>query len=135
MKIVKLSLLFLSLFLLAKVSAETVVIDNQTFYPSKGQSSTIVLQWARSAREVNEDNNALIQETPIAKEKMKPLTQNGKITVNLPPDAMYFRILVWSKNDSSPDLHTNWVNVVSNKTYTVKQDQLVPTVLMSGVGC
>lgn len=47
----------------------------------------------------------------------------------------YFRVLVWSDGKSEPDLLTNGVDVVPNKTYTVRDDLLVPAVLMAGTGC
>jgi hypothetical protein len=63
------------------------------------------------------------------------LTQSGKITLSIPNNAEYFRVLAWSKDEENPDFHTNWVDIVPNKTYTLEADKLVPSVFMSGSGC
>lgn len=121
-------------FLLATTGfAEHLVLENLTSYPAK--KSKIAIQWATSAREVDEGNKAILHGLELNSSTLHVLTQAGKVKVSIPKTAEYFRILAWSKGDGEPDLHTNWVDVVPNKTYTLEADHLVPTVLMSGSGC
>ncbi len=115
--------------------AENLVLENQTPYPSKNQKSKIAVQWATSAKEVDEGNNALLHGLKLNPDTMQVLTQSGKISLSIPKKAEYFRVLAWSKGEGDPDFHTNWVEIVPNKTYTLKADHLVPSVLMSGTGC
>jgi hypothetical protein len=124
-----------SLFLIAvlfSVSgfADMLVLDNLT-----AQKSKMVIQWANTAREIEDANQALVYGTSLNSSTMQPLTQAGKIKLTIPQKAEYFRVLAWSKEGAEPDLHTNWVQIVPNKTYTLKPDHLVPCVLMAGMGC
>lgn len=114
--------------------ADNLILDNQTTYP-KMQNSKIAIQWAFSAKEVDEGNMALIHGMSLSAQKLQPLKQSGKVSVTIPKNAEYFRVLIWSQGGKDPDFHTNWVNIVSDKTYQLKQDHLIPTVLISGTGC
>ena len=115
--------------------AENLTIDNQTSYPDKAQHSKIAIQWAASAKEVNALNHAIMDGSELNLDSMKTLTQSGKVTLDIPEKAECFRVIAWSKEGQEPDLLTNWVDIVPNKTYTLKADHLVPLVLMSGTGC
>lgn len=132
----KIALFFLSLFVVAATGfAENLVLENQTSYPAKNQKSKMAVQWATSAKEVDEGNNAVIQGSKLNPSTLQVLTKPGKVNLSIPKQAEYFRVLVWSKGEGEPDLLTNWVDVVPNKTYTLKTDHLVPSVLMLGTGC
>ena len=50
-------------------------------------------------------------------------------------NAEYFRVLWWSKSTGTPDFFTNWIDIESNKTYTLNKEHLIPFVLMIGAGC
>ena len=115
--------------------AENLVLENQTSFPIKNQKSKIAIQWATSAKEVDEANKAVIYGLKLNPETIQILTQSGKIDLSIPEKAEYFRVLVWSKGEGNPDFLTNWVDIVPNKTYTLNPDHLVPSVLMSGTGC
>jgi hypothetical protein len=115
--------------------AENLILENQTSYPAQDQKSTIAIQWANSAKEVDEYNKALMYGQKLNPATFQVITQSGKVSLHIPENAAYFRVLVWSKGEDSPDFHTNWVDIVPNKTYKLKADQLVPSVLMSGSGC
>ena len=129
-------LFFLSLLVVGATGfAENIVLMNQTGYPSKNQQSKIAVQWANSAKEVTDANNAVISGSKLNPDTMQAVTQTGKMKLNVPAKAEYFRVLAWSKAEGEPNLVTNWVEVVPNKTYTVKADHLVPAVLMAGTGC
>jgi len=129
----KIALFFLFLFVAATGFTENFVLMNQTSYPH--QNAKIAIQWASSAKEVTDSNHALISGEKLKPNTLQVLTKSGKVNVNIPKNAEYFRVLVWSEEQSDPDYHTNWVDVIPNKTYTLKTDHLVPTVLMSGMGC
>ena len=125
--------LFISLFLSSVGFTENFVFDNQTSYPN--QNSQLAIQWASSAKEVDEANKALMYGTKLDPKTFQVISEKGKIPVNMPEKAEFFRVLVWSNEDENPDLVTNWVDIVPNKTYTLTTDHLIPTVLMSGTGC
>ena len=129
----KITIFFLSLLVVATGFTENLVLENQTSYPNK--KSKIAVQWANSGKEVDEGNNAMISGSKLNSDSLQVLTQSGKTTLTIPKNAEYFRILAWSKSEGDPDLLTNWVDIVPNKTYTLKQDHLVPSVLMLGTGC
>ncbi|MES2198884.1 MAG: hypothetical protein V4489_01780 [Chlamydiota bacterium] len=131
----KTMLFFLSLLVTVTGFTEDVVLANQTSYPSKDQKSKIAIQWATSAKEVDEANKALMYGSKLNQNSLQTLTQPGKINLTIPTNAEHFRVLVWSKDEENPDLVTNWVDIVPNKTYTLTEDLLVPTVLMLGTGC
>ncbi len=129
-------LAFFSLLLAATAGfAENLVIENKTSYPAKHQQSKIAIQWANSAKEVQENNHASLYGKTLNPATFQELTKSGTIQLNIPQHAEYFRILVWTKGEGEPDLLTNWVDIVPNKTYRVDNDRLVPAVLMAGTGC
>lgn len=115
--------------------ADDIVLVNQTSYPNQKQNSKIAIQWAYTAQEVEAGNQAMIYGNKLDSSTLHVLTQSGKVKVNVPQKAEYFRVLAWSSGQGSPDLLTNWVQIVPNKSYTLKSDHLVPTVLMAGSGC
>lgn len=128
-------LLIVSFLLTAGGFADNLVLENLTSYPQKKQNMKIAVQWANSAKEVEEGNQALVAGSKLNPSTMQPLTKSGKIELTIPQKAAYFRVLAWSKESEEPDFHTNWVEIIPNKTYTLKADFLIPSVLMSGMGC
>jgi hypothetical protein len=127
---------FLSTFLLAiGAFAQNLQLDNQTSYPESKAKSKIAVQWAATAKEIADENNAVMTNEPLNSANMKMLTQQGKINLTVPDNAEYFRILVWTTGKGDPDSLSNWVDIVPNKTYTIGDDDLSPAVLMSGMGC
>lgn len=131
----KLRLLIASLLLTASGFAEKVILENHSTYPEQNKGSKLAVQWANSAREIEEGNQALIAGTKLNPSTIQYISKSGEIKLTVPPKAEYFRVLAWSKGESEPDFHTNWVEIIPNKSYTLEADQLVPTVLMSGMGC
>jgi hypothetical protein len=132
----RITLFFFSLLIVATTGfAENLTLWNQTSYPNKSVKSQIAVQWASSAKEVAENNNASIQGLEMNPDSMQTLPQGGKINLSIPDNAEYFRVIVWSKGGKDPDYLTNWVDVVPNKTYELKADHLTPSVLMTGMGC
>lgn len=112
--------------------ADTILLENQTTHPQK---SKMAIQWASSAKEAEESNQAIMFGKKLNPQKLQFIDQSGNVEVNIPEKAEYFRVLVWSSEEKEPDLLTNWVDVVPNKKYPLKQEHLVPSVLMSGTGC
>ena len=92
-------LLFL-LTLTAAGFAENLVLENLTTYPSK--SGKMAIQWAQTAKEVADENNAVIYGLTLNSAAFQVLVQPGKVNVNIPKKAEYFRLLVWTKGDGSP---------------------------------
>lgn len=128
-------LVFLSALLTTCLGfAQNVTLDNQTPYPAASKSK-VAIQWASSAKDVQENNEASIRRAVLKQETLLPLTQSGKTTLTVPNKAAYFRVIVWSKGGADPDFLTNWVDLVPNKTYTLKTEHLVPSVLILGSGC
>lgn len=128
-------LFFLSLLVVTTTGfAENLVLENQTSY-SKNQKSKIAIQWATTAKEVDDGNKAMINGSALNPDTIQILSQSKKIKLSIPKNAEYFRILAWSQGEGDPDFLTNWVDVVPNKTYTLQEDHLVPSVLMLGTGC
>ncbi len=117
------------LTLIAAGFADNIVLENQT------SKSKIMVQWASTAKEVDDDNKAILNGDKPNPSTLQLLTKTGKVNVSIPKNAEYFRVLAWSKDQEDPDLLTNWVDVVPNKTYTLQADHLVPLVLMAGTGC
>jgi hypothetical protein len=115
--------------------SDSFVLENQTSYPDKSQKSKIAIQWASSANEVNEANNALMNGLKLNSKTLQTLKQTGTLNLNIPKKVEYFRIVAWSTGTGEPDFVTNWIDVVPGKTYTLQTDHLVPTVLMQGTGC
>lgn len=126
-------------FLLSLVAitgfAENIVLENRTSYPNKDQDSKIAIQWATSAKEVDEGNQASIHGLELNRNSIQVLKKSGKIDLKTPKKAEYFRIVAWSKKTSDPDFLTNWVEIEPNKTYVLEEDHLVPAVLILGTGC
>lgn len=111
------------------------VLDNQAAAYSDHTKSIMRIQWARSAKEVNRYNNSLKKGVTLNPDSLQALAQMGKVKIEIPKKAVYFRVFVWSKGKSNPAFLTNWVDVVANKTYTLDSRHLVPFVLMLGMGC
>ncbi len=128
-------MLFLSLLVATTGFTENLVLENQTSYPVKNEKSKIAVQWASTEKEVEAGNHAIMYGLKLNPNTLQALTRTGKINLTIPNNAAYFRVLVWSKGEGEPDLHTNWVDIVPNKTYKIDTDHLVPSVLMSGSGC
>ena len=134
MKIKTMILSVLSLFIIAATGfADNLILENQTTYPSENQKVKIAVQWATSAKEVEEGNKAITYSQPL--KALETLKESGKVSLNIPEKAEYLRVLVWSKGEGEPDLLTNWVEIIPNKSYTLKPDHLVPAILMLGTGC
>ena len=132
----KITLFVLSLLVVAATGfADVIYIDNQSPYPNINEKSKLAIQWATSAKEVDEANNATKQGLKLDPKTVQVVSDLGKVKLTVPAKAEYFRVLVWSHGQGEPDLHTNWVDVIPNKTYTLKTDHLVPVLLMFGMGC
>lgn len=130
----KIGLFFLSLLLLATTGfAATITLDNQTPYPK--QNTRIAVQWASTAQEVQDNNQAIIHGKEMDTRLIQIIPQQGTTKLTVPNNAEYFRVLVWTNNNPDPDLLTNWVDITPNKTYTLKGDHLISAVLMPGMGC
>jgi hypothetical protein len=123
------------LFLLLTTSllAESISLNNQTKYPTK--QSKMAIQWANSAREVDESNKALMYGEPLNRSTLQEISQTGKIKLTIPKHAQQFRLLVWTQNSEEPDYTTNWINIMPSKIYTLGNDYLIPVILMPGSGC
>jgi len=130
-----LRLLIASLLFTTGAFADQLILENLSNYPQQKKSSKIAVQWANSAREIEEGNQALVAGTKLNPSTMQYITKTGEIKLTIPPKAEYFRVLAWSNGQGEPDFHTNWVEIIPNKSYTLEADHLVPTVLMSGMGC
>lgn len=115
--------------------ADSLVINNKASYPAANQKSKMVIQWASSAKDVEEINSAVKQGLKLNPDTFQALTQSGKISLEIPKKAEYFRVLVWSNGNEGPDFLTNWVDAVPNKSYTLDEGHLIPVTLMSGMGC
>lgn len=126
-------ILFFSLLSATSAFADSFILNNQTSANSK--ETKLAIQWAFSAKEVAENNNELMQGKKFDSQALQFLTSTGKLNLNIPEKAEFFRVLAWSKGMAEPDLLTNWVDVVPNKTYTLTNDYLIPKVLMFGMGC
>lgn len=132
----KITLFVLSLFVVSATGfADVIYIDNQSPYPNINEKSKLAIQWATSAKEVDEANNATKQGLKLDPKTVQVVSELGKVKLTVPAKAEHFRVLVWSNGQGEPDLHTNWVDVVPNKTYTLKTDHLVPVLVMIGMGC
>lgn len=122
-------------FMNSVVFANSIVLDNKTNYPKKDTLGKIAIQWADSAKSVQKANKSILNGVTLNSNSLLMLTQKGKVELSSPNNARYFRLIVWSKDKKEPELLTNWVDIIPNKTYVVNQNQLVPRVLMSGSGC
>lgn len=124
-----------TLFILQVGFAYSMVLDNATIYPLKEKDSKMAIQWASNAQEMETENKAIIYGANLNDKSLKLINESGKINLDVPKNAQYFRIVVWSKGKEKPDLLTNWVSIVPDKNYTLNQEQLIPAVLVSGIGC
>ncbi|KTD52874.1 hypothetical protein [Legionella quateirensis] len=129
------TLLLVSLLVINTAFADHFTINNQVSGPFNDHKSTIAIQWAASAKEVEMNNKIVREGLKLNPDNLFVLTQLGKNNLAIPEQAEYFRVLVWSKSSGNPDFLTNWVDLIPNKTYTLTQDLLVPVALMSGTGC
>jgi len=125
--------IFIFLFVTSALFAESITLDNQTDYPTK--QSKMAVQWANTAREVDEENKSLMFGGKLNPTTIQTISQTGKVTLQLPPKAQQFRVLVWSNGSRVPDYTTNWIDITLNKTYILENDYLIPVVLMTGSGC
>lgn len=122
-------------FMTSLVLANSIVLDNKTNYPKKDKLGKIAVQWAVSAKTVQKANKNLLKGSTLNSSSLLMLTQTDKIKLTMPNNARYFRVVVWSSDKQEPDLLTNWVDIIPNKTYVVNQNQLIQRVLMAGAGC
>lgn len=113
--------------------AENLTLDNETGYPTK--KAKISVQWVTTAQEVSDGNHAATHGLDLNQGTIQSIIQAGKVSLSIPKNATYFRVLLWSKGNGTPDYLTNWVEAIPNKTYTLTTEHLVPTVLMIGMGC
>ncbi|HAU1200257.1 TPA: hypothetical protein ACF5XO_000018 [Legionella pneumophila] len=129
-------LIYLCLYFMTSITlAGKIVIYNKTNYPVKDNSRKIAVQWVATVEATQKANKIIINGSKLDLNSLKIITQKGKNQLTLPNDSHYFRVVVWSTGKQQPDLLTNWVDIVPNKTYIINQDQLVPAILMSGTGC
>ncbi|HAT8830689.1 TPA: hypothetical protein ACT9MM_000866 [Legionella pneumophila] len=129
-------LIYLCLYFMTSITlAGKIVIYNKTNYPVKDNSRKIAVQWVATVEATQKANKIIINGSKLNLNSLKIITQKGKTQLTLPNDSHYFRVVVWSTGKQQPDLLTNWVDIVPNKTYIINQDQLVPAILMSGTGC
>lgn len=128
-------LVYLALSLMTSVALADIILDNKTKYPEKTKQSKIAIQWSESSEAIQKANRHIINGSILDVNSLKVLRLKGPIKLSPPTKAQYFRVVVWSNGKKSPDLLTNWVDVVPNKTYVITQDLLVPAVLLSGTGC
>lgn len=130
----KKTLVYLCLYFMAStVLADDIVLNNKTNYPEKDNPSKIAVQWVNSSEATQKATRLMMKD--LDQNSLMMLSKKGQIKLTLPKHAQYFRILVWSNGKQEPDLLTNWVNIVPNKTYTLNQDHLTSALLMSGSGC
>jgi len=128
----KVACVFFLMLIATAAVADSFVLNNQI---SKPTHHKIVIQWATSAKDVEENNTQLKQGKKLNPHSLQTVTRAGKINLNIPKNAEYFRILEWTKGTIEPDFLTNWVDIMPKKTYTLNQDILIPFVLISGMGC
>jgi len=115
--------------------SESFILENQTSYPTDNGKSKLAVQWASSAKEVQEHNQALLQELKMNPATTQTLSKQGTLKLSFPKNSEYFRVLVWPKGKGNLEFLTNWIEIVPNKTYLLKREHLIPAVLMYGMGC
>jgi hypothetical protein len=118
----------LLLFFTTTLFADRFILQNETSF------TKIAVQWATSARMVQESNEALMQGDPLSKKDLY-YPHEKKATITIPKNFAYFRVLIWQSKEKLPDLLTNWVEIVPDKTYQLKEENLTPVLLMNGMGC
>lgn len=116
------------LFFTTTLFADHFTLENETPFRK------IAIQWASSARMVQESNDAIMQRDPIATADLY-YPRQSKATVSVPKNATYFRVLIWDSEQNLPEFLTNWVELVSGKTYLLKKEHLTPVLLINGMGC
>lgn len=121
-----------SMLLAAAAYSANIVFDNETSYPNEGK---IAVQWAYNSQEMQDGNTAVLYEKGLKQNSVQFLNKNGKVTLPVPANALYLRVLVWAEGNENPDLVTNWVDIVPNKTYMIDDEHLFPPVLLTGSGC
>lgn len=131
----KIIMIFFFFFLVNSSYAEYFVLNNQAFNPRANQKSKIAIQWASASPEVMTSNKQVREGLKLSSKRLKFLNQKGNINLDIPKNAKYFRIVLWSKGGENADFITNWIDIVPNKTYTLNSDHLVPLALMAGTGC
>ncbi len=131
----KTMLFFLLTLVVPTGFTESLMLKNQALNPTNNHKSTIAVQWATSAKEIEESNNRLQNEIKLNQDTLRVITQTGKNKLDIPQKAEYFRVLVWSKSTGTPEFITNWIDIELNKTYTLNKEHLVPFILMRGTGC
>ncbi len=132
----KVVLFFFSLLFASVVFAHSFVLNNQVANSPDNNKFRFAIQWASSDKEVKEYNTRIKQGEKLNPRSLQILARVGKIKVAIPKNMEYFRVLVWSKDKGKqPDLLTNWVDIIPNKTYTFNEDQLTSLALMSSMGC
>lgn len=122
-------------YMTSSIFANSIMLDNKTNYPQKNQFGKIAVQWVASVKEVQKANQSMLNDATLNANSLMILAKKGKIKLISPNNARYFRVIAWSNDKEKPDLLTNWVDIIPNKTYVVNQNQLVPRILMSGAGC
>lgn len=131
----KIALFFFLMLVITTGFADSFVLNNQAANPTKNKKSKIAIQWANSVKDVEENNSRIKQGKKLNPNSLQVLTKMGKINLDIPKNAEYFRVLVWSKGVGEPDFLTNWVDIIPSKVYTLDKDHLIPLILMSGMGC
>ena len=126
---------FLSILVVSTGFANSLVLNNQVFNPASHHQAKMAVQWAISAKEIEESNISLKQGIKLKLNALHFLRAAGKNKLDIPKKAEYFRVLMWSKNTIQPDFLTNWVELQSDKTYHLTKKHLIPIVLMTGTGC
>jgi hypothetical protein len=110
----------------------TTLFADQMIFENKSSYSKLALEWASSARVAQESNEALMQgDKPTKLYSIKK--PYSKITI--PPNASYFRVLAWETSSNTPELLTNWVEIIPGKTYELKDEHLTSSLLLNGMGC
>jgi hypothetical protein len=131
----KIVLGFLLMLISVSAIADSLILNNQVSKPINNKKYKTVIQWASSAKDVEENNIQLKKGEPLNPHSLQVISGVGKFNIKIPKKAGYFRILVWTKSSRNPAFLTNWVDVVPKKTYTLNKDILIPFVFISGMGC
>jgi hypothetical protein len=117
---------FFYLFLTTTLFSDQLILDNETSFQK------VAVEWAPSARVVQESNESLMQGNNPS--NIYYLTST-KSKITIPTNMIYFRVLVWQTKGKLPDLLTNWIEIVPEKAYLVQDEDLTPILLMNGMGC
>ena len=82
-------LFFLSMFIGTTGFAESFVLNNTAPYPASNHTSKMAIQWATSARDVDDNNNIVRKGLTLNPDSLKVLTQVGSINLDIPKKAEY----------------------------------------------